>query len=96
MPAAQYARKNKNWVKMLGKRGQVLLATQVSVAADEFAFAKPYSYVVAQIENQKIEMMGVAQEKLQPGDQVECVLRILTKKDATSIIEYGLKLKKIS
>jgi uncharacterized OB-fold protein len=95
MKPAHYARKNKNWQKYLGKKGTVLSSTLIRVTSPELSYLTPYSYVLVDLGNEKKELMGVGNQILKVGDQVECVLRKISTASAESLIEYGIKAQKI-
>lgn len=99
MTPAEYTRKNKTWKTLLGKRGVVVSTTQVHVASPELSAFTPYSYAIVDFgpstDGRKLSLMGVTGEVLAIGDTVECVLRKIAVSDATEIIPYGIKVKKI-
>ena len=84
-------RSNKNWSKYLGREGKVISTTMMEVAAtDQLAFL-PYAYMVVDLGESKISVMGVAGETFAIGDRVKLVLRKIKKESQEEIIVYGLK-----
>ena len=79
----------------MGKKGKVLASTYIEVSSPEFLSSLPYSYAVVDFGNFKKELMGVGNEKLEAGDEVECVFRKISTPSHSSLIEYGIKAKKI-
>ncbi len=96
MNPAQYWRSSKTWQKWLGKTGTVLSSSVVHVASAEFAACAPYSYALIDFGNEKHEFMGVDQEILAAGDQVQCVFRKMETPQLEALIPYGMKVQKIS
>ncbi len=95
MKPPQYWRQSKTWSEWLGKTGRVIASTIVRVAAHQRASQTPYSYVVVDFGDIRKEMMGEGHQVLQPGDQVECVLRKIAESEPHELIHYGLKVKKV-
>lgn len=91
---ATYWRENKMWKQWIGRRGTVLLCTEVHVAPPGFEWLVPYSYAVVEFGSERREFVAAGQEKLQPGDEVTVVVRKLSQPDASGIIHYGLKVAK--
>lgn len=81
-----------NW---LGQQGQVLLVTTIRTSSPELNYLTPYDYAVVDFAGQKKEFMAAAGEKLEVGDKVKLVLRKKFQPDASSLIEYSLKLIKV-
>lgn len=95
MTPAEYVRKNKEWKKLLGKRGVVVATTQVRVASPELAAFTPYSYAIVEIDGVRRSWMGVVGEVLSVGDTVECILRKIAIPGPQEIIPYGIKVRKV-
>jgi len=95
MQTIEYWRSNKSWKKLLGKKGRVLASTFIRVASPDQEELLPYSYLVVDFGTEKMEMMGVAQQKFKIGDQVMAVLRKTKKEASSEIIVYGLKAQKV-
>ncbi len=93
-PAA-YTRHNKDWQHWLGKRGKVEAATYIRTAGEEHRVMTPYSYAVVDFDGERLELMGAGHEKLEAGQEVECVLRKNPEADRQGLINYVLKIKKI-
>jgi len=93
-PAA-YWRRNKEWKKLLGKKGKVIFSTRVRAAAEGQEKWLPYSFVLVDIEGKKYEMMGAGKEELTEGDKIVGVLRRLSEPTRDGLIEYGIKAKKV-
>lgn len=87
-------RSNKNWSKYLGKRGRVLAVSLMEVAASEQIAFLPYSYLLVDLGDEKISLMGVASQNFSIGDEVEIVLRKIKKEAQAEVIVYGLKAEK--
>lgn len=84
-------RQNKTWAKYLGKEGVVVANTLMEVAAtDQVAFL-PYSYLVVDLGEEKISVMGGSGETFVSGERVKIVLRKLKKEASAEVISYGLK-----
>jgi uncharacterized OB-fold protein len=96
MKPATYWRQNKTWSTWLGKTGTVVASTRVRVAAPNRTQLLPYSYVLVSFEDEKREFMAAGHEKLSVGDEVTCVLRKMSVPDEKGIIEYGIKVKRIT
>lgn len=90
-----YWRAAQQWHEWLGRRGRVVVATYIRVAAPQFAVATPYSYLLVDFGGQRREFMGVGHEHPQAGDEVECVLRKMGQGGAADLIEYGIKVQKV-
>jgi uncharacterized OB-fold protein len=84
-------RNNQNWAKYLGREGVVVATTLMEVAAtDQVAFL-PYAYLVVDLGEERISLMGVAGESFTKGDLVKIVLRKIKKEAQAEVIAYGLK-----
>lgn len=77
IPPPVYWRQTKNWQKLLGKIGIVVLSTA--------------NFVLIDIEGRRYELMAVAGDQLKPQDKVICVFRRLSLPTPSGLIEYGLK-----
>jgi uncharacterized OB-fold protein len=95
MNAPTYHRQNKNWSKYLGRRGKVIVASQVKVTTSRLEINLPYYLLLVSFAKEKKELMGVAGEDFKPGDAVECVLRKLDRAEKSEIIFYGLKAARV-
>ena len=95
MKTIEYWRSNKKWNKLLGKTGKVITNTFIRVAPPEQEGLAPYSYLLVDFGDQKLEMMGVAHQEFKIGDQVKAVLRKIKKENSEEILVYGLKAEKI-
>lgn len=92
---ANYWRSSKQWSKLLGKQGTVILSTVITTPPPHLSSIGPYSYGIVEVDGLRQECMGVPGEVLQPGDQVKFVLRRTAQPSAMGIIAYGLKVTKI-
>jgi len=100
MQPAEYYRCSKTWKKWLGKTGRVVASSVIRVTTPEFESSTPYSYVIAdiQISPKKTERHGfvsVSGQEFEIGDHLICVLRRMGQVDDSSLIPYGIKVKKI-
>lgn len=95
MLITEYWRANKNWAKYLGKRGKVLAASMMEVAASDQVELLPYAYLLVELDQEKISLMGSAHQKFEIGDEVEIVLRKIKKEAQSEIICYGIKAKHV-
>lgn len=77
IPPPVYWRQTKNWQKLLGKIGIVVLSTA--------------NFVLIDIDGQRYELMAVAGDQLKPKDKVICVFRRLSLPTPSGLIEYGIK-----
>lgn len=96
MKPAAYWRSSKEWSKWLGRRGKVIVATMVTVAAPDQESLTPYAYAIVDFEGEKKEFMGAGNAELRTGDDVECVLRKLSVSQPHELISYGIKVEKVS
>lgn len=96
MKPAQYWRSNKDWNEWLGRTGQVLAVTTIRTGSPEFAYLVPYSYALVDFNGEKKEMLATGNDMLKIGDSVICVLRKMGRTDEKSIIDYGLKVQKLT
>lgn len=88
-------RAHQKWSQYLGKEGLVLATSMMEVAATERLAFLPYSYLLIDLGEEHISVMGVAHQEFQIGDQVKLVLRKLKAEAESDIIVYGLKALKI-
>lgn len=93
---AQYWRETKHIKGYLGKIGEVISTTVIRTTSSEFSYLVPYSYVVVDFAGVKKELMGVSGDLLEIGDQVKCVMRKMSQPTNQGLIEYGLKVQKIT
>ena len=91
MQITEYWRSNQSWSKKLGKKGKVLAVSMMEVAATDQVSLLPYSYLLVELEDENISVMGAAHESFEVGDEVELVLRKIKKEATQDIITYGLK-----
>ncbi len=91
MKTTESWRNNKNWSKYLGKEGTVISASLMEVAASDQVAFLPYAYLLVDLGEEKISLMGVAGESFEIGDQVKLVLRKIKKEAPEEVIAYGLK-----
>ena len=91
MQITEYWRSNKLWPKYLGKKGIVKAVSMMEVAATDQIELLPYSYLLVDLGDEKLSVMGAAHEEFVIGDQVELVLRKIKKEAKQDIIIYGLK-----
>lgn len=91
MNITEYWRSNKNWSKYLGKKGKVLSVSMMEVSASDQTELLPYAYLLVDLGEEKISLMGVAHSEFKTGDEVELVLRKIKKEASQEIICYGLK-----
>jgi len=96
MQPAQYWRQTKEWSSWIGKQGTVVATTQVRVASPERAGLTPYAYALVEFGSERRSFMGVGHSELEVGNAVECVLRKNANSDKKSLIEYGIKVQKLS
>ena len=96
MQITEYWRANKNWAKYLGKKGKVIAASMMEVAASDQTELLPYAYLLIELEQEKISLMGSAHQQFSIGDEVQIVLRKIKKEAQEEIICYGLKAEKLS
>jgi uncharacterized OB-fold protein len=94
MQPAKYWRQNKTWQRWLGRKGQVIVATTIRVAADEQADFAPYDLVLVDFGQEKHLFMGAGHEVFQSGETVCCVLRKLAQPGSAGIVSYGIKVTK--
>lgn len=95
MKPAMYWRASKQWAKWLGKRGEVIAASQMQVAVPELANWTPITLALVDFGTERHEFMVAGQGVVTSGDQVECVLRKLSQPDEQGVIAYGIKVQKI-
>lgn len=102
MQPAQYHRKTKQWRKLLGKTGVVLLATRIEVTTKELEEFLPYSFLLIELnevtetgKKQRLEIMGEAKTDFSVGEKVMIELRKNAILDEKSIIPYDLKACKL-
>jgi len=95
MKTIEYWRSNKKWKNLIGKLGVVVSNTYIRVSSPDQEALLPYSYLLVDFAGQKLEMMGVAHQKFEIGDQVKAVLRKIKKEESADILIYGLKAEKI-
>lgn len=102
MQPAQYHRKTKEWHKLLGKAGVVLLATRIEVTTKELEEFLPYSFLLIELnevtetgKKQRLEIMGEAKTEFLVGEKVMLELRKNAIPDEKSIIPYDLKACKL-
>ena len=92
---AEYWRENKEWPKLIGKRGTVIISTQVSVTSPELQQYVPYSFAIVEIDKKRYEFMGEKNQVLAKGDQVKLFFRKIAVTDKNSLISYGVKVTKV-
>lgn len=95
MQITEYWRSNQLWSKNLGKKGKVIAVSMMDVAATDQVSLLPYSYLLIELEDSRISVMGAAHESFKVGDEVELVLRKIKKEATQDIITYGLKAKHV-
>lgn len=95
MQITEYWRSHQHWSKYLGKRGQVLAVSMMTVSATDQTGLLPYAYLLIKLGKEKISMMGAAHQEFAIGDEVEVVLRKIKKEASAEIICYGLKAKHV-
>jgi uncharacterized OB-fold protein len=95
MKTIEYWRSNKNWQDLIGQVGVVLSNTFIRVAPPDQEALAPYSYLLVDFSGKKVELMGVAHQEFEIGDQVKAVLRKIKKEQAADVLVYGLKAEKI-
>ncbi len=95
MKPAMYWRASKQWSKWLGRRGEVISATQMEVAIPEISPWTPITFALVDFGTERHEFMVAGQATVQSGDQVECVLRKLSVPDEKGVISYGIKVQKV-
>lgn len=92
MNPAQYHRNSKNWHKLLGKTGVVVLSTQLEVTSTEFELFLPYCFLIIELDSgKKIEITGEAKTIFKSGDRVKLELRKNASFNSKDILSYGLK-----
>lgn len=95
MQITEYWRSNKNWPKYLGKKGKVLSVSMMEVSANDQIGLLPYAYLLVDLGEERVSLMGVANSEFAIGDGVELVLRKIKKEGQSEVICYGLKAEKI-
>ncbi len=93
--APAYWRHNKTWSQYIGKEGTVVAETYIRVTETKRELFAPYSYVVVDIDGERIELMAEGHARLKVGDTVQCVLRKAVIPESDQIIEYCVKAKKV-
>lgn len=96
MKPAQYWREKKKIRQFIGRRGQVIASTIIRTSAPGLDYLTPYSYAVVDFAGEKKEMMGVSGEALSIGDEVVCVMRKTEISEPNQLINYGLKVQKVT
>ena len=91
MQITEYWRSNQFWSKNLGKKAKVVAVSMMEVAATDQSELLPYAYLLVDLGDEKISVMGAAHEHFKIGDEVELVLRKIKKEATKDIIIYGLK-----
>lgn len=95
MKPPAYWRQNKAWARWLGQEGVVVASTLIRVAPEGLEQFAPYSFAIIEFDGGvRAEFMGLPEEKLNPGDQVQCVLRKISIPDSREIVAYGIKVSK--
>lgn len=97
--APVYTRSNTDWSAWLDLTGKVVVVTTVRVAPPAQHLFTPYDLVMVQFKRPRAKrkiFMAASGESIQPGDTVKCVLRRLGVPDATSLINYGIKVAKVT
>ena len=79
---APYWRQTKKLPELLGKTGTVIFATTTTV--------------LVEIQSQKYELIPSLDSQLKTGDKIICVFRRLSTPTQSGLIEYGIKVKKIT
>jgi uncharacterized OB-fold protein len=95
MHAVQYWRSSKEWQKWLGKVGQVLAVTQVTVSSPELSGVVPYGYALVDFGDVKHSWMVSDGETVSIGDTVKCMLKKYGSDGEKGLIEYGIKVSKV-
>jgi len=94
-----YVRANKVWSLWLGKVGVVSAVTTIRVASDAHAVYTPYQYAVVsfEIQDTSVSKSFIVADgtPVAVGDQVQCILRRLSKPNDSGIIEYGIKVVRL-
>jgi uncharacterized OB-fold protein len=93
---AKYWRSTQTWKEWLGKRGRVVASTIINVAEPHLKDMAPYSYVIVDFGKEKKEFMGVVNQTFSAGDEVECVLRRFSVPEKSELIQYGIKVSKVT
>lgn len=96
MKPAQYWREKQKIKYFLGKTGKVIASTVIRTTTPNLDYLTPYSYVVVDFKGEKREMMGVSGEILETGDEVVCVMRKTELSKPNQLINYGLKVQKVT
>lgn len=92
---AQYWRSTFQWQTWIGRKGKVVASTIIQIAPPELKEMAPYSYVIVDFGDKKMEFMGIGHEQFAEGDEVICVLRKLNIPNEKELIPYGIKVKKV-
>ncbi|MCA9368839.1 hypothetical protein KC721_00940 [Candidatus Woesebacteria bacterium] len=95
MKPAEYWRKRSNWSKYLLRTGKVIASSHIFVAPAAQSEYSPYSFVVVDVNGERVECMGVPNQHLKAGDEVRFVLRRVAASTTSEPIPYGLKVEKI-
>ncbi|OGH64371.1 MAG: hypothetical protein A2821_03315 [Candidatus Magasanikbacteria bacterium RIFCSPHIGHO2_01_FULL_41_23] len=95
MNAINYWRQNKKWNLCLGKIGTVFSCTKIYASGSEQNNIIPYFFCIVDFaDGGRFELMACANEEINIGDHVQCVLRKIGTGDKKNIIAYGPKIKK--
>lgn len=95
MKPAEYWRKQALWSKHLLKTGTVVQSTLLRVVPGAQSEYAPYSFLIVQVEDNTLEVMGVPGETFESGDQVRLVLRRIAASSDAEPIAYGIKAEKV-
>lgn len=103
MQPAQYQRISKNWHRLLGMTGVVILTTRLEVTTRELENFLPYSFLLIELDagskdgkKKKLEIMGEARTVFSVGERIRLELRKSGIPNETEIIPYELKACKLS
>lgn len=95
MKPAEYWRKRSSWSKYLLKTGKIIASSHIFVAPTAQSEYAPYSFLVVDVEGERVECMGVPNQQFMAGDTVRFVLRRVAASTPSEPIPYGLKVEKI-
>ncbi len=87
-------RRQKDISALVGKTGNILLATNVRIPPSGFAEMAPYAVGIIKLDNgEKMigQIVDTTYEALKPGQKVRAVLRRLPTEDPEGIIHYAIK-----
>lgn len=91
-------RDTKKLSHFLGKRGKLLVWTQIFNAPLGFEYQAPYFVGIVEFDGKirmPVQIVDCREDELQPNMEVITVIRRTKKPQASDVIEYGVKVKPI-